>query len=361
MTEKRKYKAQLNFRQMREAWEFKHLSERASKSGESRGRQREEEPCELRTAFQRDRDRVLHSKAFRRLKHKTQVFIAPEGDHYRTRLTHTLEVSVIARTVAGALRLNEDLSEAIALAHDLGHPPFGHSGEKFLDEIMRSRGFDPGFLHNIQSLRVVDEFENDGKGLNLTEETRNGIQFHTKGMDDITVGISEGKLPYTEEGRVVRISDRFAYLYADLEDALRAGFIRYEQIPVMFDEPMREKPSLILNKLVKDLVKHSAQTGWVSLSEETVNFIDNLKDYLNEQVYKHSSILGREPQIRNLIFSLFERIESERSIYDEHVKMPYDSEQKKLRNICDYIAGMTDHYAITIFERLFVPKTWESF
>ncbi|MFH1516129.1 MAG: dGTP triphosphohydrolase, partial [bacterium] len=261
MNESRKYRSKKTFRQKTEAWEKQYLSKRAMLSVNSKGRNEKDELCSIRTIFQQDKDRILHCKSFRRLKHKTQVFIAPDGDHYRTRLTHTLEVSAIARAAAVALRLNTDLTEAIAFGHDLGHPPFGHAGEKYLDEIMRERGFEPGFLHNIQSLRIVEKIENDGKGLNLTEETKDGIKLHTKGMDDLTTGISEGQLPKTEEGRLVRIADRFAYLYADLEDAIRAEIINRDEIPVLFDDRLREKPSRILDHMVREFVEHSDKTG----------------------------------------------------------------------------------------------------
>lgn len=350
-----------SFRERYEAWECAHLGPNAMKSIDSKGRQHDDEPCSIRTIFQQDRDRILHCKAFRRLKHKTQVFIAPDGDHYRTRLTHTLEVGAIARTASVALALNENLTEAIALGHDLGHPPFGHSGEKFLNQIMVDRGFNPGFLHNIQSVRIVEEIENDGRGLNLAFETRDGIQFHTKGMDDISIGISEGTLPCTEEGRLVRIADRFAYLYADLEDAIRAELISLDEIPLLFDEWLREKPSRILDRLVANLIEHSYNTGCIALSDDTVDFMDNLKDFLLDTVYNHPKVREMEPQVKTLIYSLFERFETNPDLYDKYVKLEFSNEEKRQRNICDYIAGMTDQYAIMIFQRLFVPRTWEHF
>jgi dGTPase len=356
---KGKYSPIGTFRQRTESWENEYLSERAMRSSNSEGRLREEEQCPLRTVFQRDRDRILHSKAFRRLKHKTQVFIAPEGDHYRTRLTHTLEVSAIARTAATALRLNDSLTEAIALGHDLGHPPFGHAGEKYLDLVMRERGFDPGFLHNIQSLRVVDKIENDGRGLNLTMETRDGIQYHTKGMDDISSSLSEGQLPNTEEGRLVRIADRVAYLYADLEDAIRAGLVDRNNIPVLFDDSLRENPSNILNRILRQIVDYSHQAGWVSIPDETVSFMNDMKDFLLNSVYNHQKVIEREPQVKMLIFSLFGEFEKNMESYNAYIGMQFDSEERRLRNICDYISGMTDQYAIMIFEKMFVPGIWE--
>lgn len=352
---------EITFREKREIWECDTLGENATKSISSAGRARSEEPCSIRTIFQQDHDRILHCKSFRRLKHKTQVFIAPDGDHYRTRLTHTLEVSAIARTVAVALRLNEDLAEAISLGHDLGHPPFGHVGEKYLDKIMDERGFEPGFHHNIQSLRIVDDLENDGKGLNLASETRDGIKYHTKGMDDISSGLADGKLPSTEEGRLVRISDRFAYLYADLEDSIRAELISIDEIPVWFDEWLREKPSRILDHIVRELIETSDDAKCIKLGNHTIDFMDNLKDFLLDRVYNHPKVREMEPQVKTLIFSLFECFETKPDLYEKYVRMKYSSEKNRQRNICDYIAGMTDQYAIMIFQRLFVPRTWDHF
>ena len=356
-----KFESQTNFRIQRENLEREYLSKRAARSSESKGRKKSEEPCQIRTAFQMDRDRILHSKAFRRLKHKTQVFIAPEGDHYRTRLTHTLEVNIIARTIASALRLNEDLTESIALAHDLGHPPFGHAGEESLDQIMLDHDFDPGFHHNIQSVRVVEEIENDGKGLNLTFETIDGIRHHTKGMGDITSGISDGELPYTEEGRIVRISDRIAYLAADLEDSIRAGIIEEDDIPVILHKSLIDSPWGIRNHIIADVIQHSSNTGWVSISEETVSLMNSLKDFLFDKVYNNPKVIDRNPKVKTLISLLFESFALNDKLYDEYVKIHFDNEKKKLRNICDYIAGMTDQYAVTTFERLYLPKSWEHY
>ena len=356
-----KYAPFKTFRIRKEEWEREYLSPRAMKASESKGRVRFEEPCPIRTDFQRDRDRILHSKSFRRLKHKTQVFIAPKGDHYRTRLTHTLEVSAIARTLASVLRLNEDLTESISLGHDLGHSPFGHAGEKYLNEIMRENGFDPGFLHSEHSVRIVEELENDGKGLNLTRETIDGIKHHTKGMDDIKQSISDGELPSTEEGRLVKISDRIAYLSADLEDAIRAELIKANDIPVLFHDELRDQPSGVLGHLVREIAEYSERAGWVSLSNETISFMDDLKDFLLARVYEHPVVLEREPQIRMLIYSLFERFAGNEGLYENYVKTSYDNEMMRLRNVCDYIAGMTDVFAVHIFEQLFIPKTWEHF
>ena len=361
MDESKKYKQKKTFRERTESWEEQYLSKRAMLSIKSLGRKEKDEFCSIRTIFQQDKDRILHCKSFRRLKHKTQVFIAPDGDHYRTRLTHTLEVSAIARAAAVALRLNSDLTEAIAYGHDLGHPPFGHAGEKYLNKIMLERGFENGFLHNIQSLRIVDKIENDGKGLNLTDEAKDGIELHTKGMDDLTSGLSEGRLPKTEEGRLVRIADRFAYLYADLEDAIRAKIVDPNQIPVLFDDRLREKPSRILDHIVKEFVEHSDKVGWVSLSEETVEFMNNLKDFLLATVYNHPQVKAMEPQIKMLIYSLFDIFEKNTELYDQYITTEAKTQERRLRNICDYISGMTDQYAIMIFDKLFVPRTWKRF
>lgn len=327
----------MNFRQMAEEIEEKTLSPRAAKVSATRGRARDERPCEVRTEYQRDRDRIIHSKAFRRLKHKTQVFIAPEGDHYRTRLTHTLEVAQIARTVARALRLNEDLTEAIALGHDLGHTPFGHAGEATLDGLLEG-----GFRHNEQSLRVVDIIE-DG-GLNLTWEVRDGILNHSGGVS-----------PATLEGQVVHLADRIAYINHDIDDAIRAGVLSNELLPEAIVTVLGETHARRINTLVTDLIQTSWQKETISLSQTVEQAMLDLRAYMFAHVYVGSKAKVEEKKSTYVISYLF----------DYWLKHPEQFPPAELkpewaleRNIADYIAGMTDRYIIRVFEDIFVPKPW---
>lgn len=327
----------MDFRQMAEELEEKTLSAQAAKSASTRGRVREERRCEVRTEYQRDRDRILHSKAFRRLKHKTQVFIAPEGDHYRTRLTHTLEVAQIARTVARALRLNEDLTEAIALGHDLGHTPFGHAGEATLDGLLEG-----GFRHNEQSLRVVDILE-DG-GLNLTWEVRDGILNHSGGV-----------APSSLEGRIVHLADRIAYINHDIDDAIRAGVLSNEHLPATIVDVLGETHARRINTLVTDLIRTSWQKDEIGLSQPVERAMLGLRSYMFEHVYIGSKAKVEEKKSTFVISYLF----------DYWRKYPEQFPQAELkpdwpleRNIADYIAGMTDRYIIRVFEDIFVPKPW---
>lgn len=326
----------MTVRQSQEEWEEKMLSPWATKSSRSRGRVRELKPCDIRTEFQRDRDRIIHSKAFRRLKHKTQVFIAPEGDHYRTRLTHTLEVAQIARTIARALRLNEDLTEAIALGHDLGHTPFGHAGEKALNEILEG-----GFRHNEQSLRVVDVLEGEG-GLNLTYEVRDGILKHT--------GEAE---PETLEGMVVRISDRIAYINHDIDDAVRAGIIKIQDLPSDLVAILGRGHSERINTMVRDVVSYSIGKPHVSMSPEILDATTRLRTYLFENVYLGPHAVKEEAKARFIVQSIY------RLLLERPELLPVVAHNNEIeRAAADFVAGMTDHYAIRFFSEHMLPLPW---
>lgn len=329
------------------------LSPLAAFSAETRGRERDSTPDPLRTEYQRDRDRILHCKSFRRLSHKTQVFLAPQGDHYRTRLTHTLEVSQIARSVARALTLNEDLTEAIALAHDLGHTPFGHTGEDALSECLaRHRGLDPAehrklYRHNQQSLRVVEVLEYEGRGLNLTWEVRDGISHHT-GRDRAT----------TLEGRVVAIADRIAYVNHDIDDAIRGGVISEEDLPESTHRVLGTKHQDRIATLVNDLVTTSAACDDIRLDDEIFSAMNELRTYLFQNVYFGSNAKVEEPKARKVVVSLFEHFLANQDQIPSEIRAT--SEGDPVQAVVDYIAGMTDRFAITTFERLFVPQNWRS-
>jgi dGTPase len=318
--------------------EAEMLSARATLSSRFRGRRLPEEECQVRTCFQRDRDRIIHSKAFRRLKHKTQVFIAPEGDHYRMRLTHTLEVAQIARTIARALRLNEDLTEAIALGHDLGHTPFGHSGEEALNEVSPR-----GFRHNEQSLRVVDVLEGE-QGLNLTWEVRDGILNHT------------GATPSTLEGQVVKIADRVAYINHDIDDALRAGVIRQEDLPRECLQVLGWEHKSRINKMVTDLIITSWGKEMIQMSPEVEEATLQLRSYLFQHVYTNPRAKGEEEKAKKLIKQLYRFYLEHPQEVEGHAK-GRDLEQA----VVDYIAGMTDRFAIKQFNTYFVPAGFKLF
>lgn len=293
------------------------------------------EDCDVRNDFQRDRDRIIHSKAFRRLTHKTQVFIAPKGDHYRTRLTHTLEVSQIARTITRACGLNEDLTEAIALGHDLGHTPFGHCGEDVLNEICSFR-----FRHNEQSLRVVTKLENDGKGLNLCYATRDGILKHKGGL------VAE-----TLEGQIVNIADRIAYVNHDIDDAIRANVLKIEDLPRESLEILGKTHSLRINTLVMEMIKYYNNNKKIGLDEEILKAMLNLRAFMFQNVYKSDTVRAEEHRVKNVLNMLFEYyMKNPDKIPKEYV------DENIERNVCDHIAGMTDRYAINMFEELFVPR-----
>jgi len=341
--------SQLNIRQFIEARE-ESLSPHAARSKLSQGRLRPEAPCPIRTAFQRDRDRILHTKAFRRLKHKTQVFIAPLGDHYVTRLTHTLEVSQIARTIARALNLNEDLTEAIALGHDLGHTPFGHVGEDVLNEL-----YPPGFRHNEQSLRVVDILENEGHGLNLTWEVRDGILNHSKtGLE--TLVQSWGKAN-TLEGEVCKIADLVAYINHDIGDAVRAGIITEGELPLSAVKVLGLSHANRINTMVSDIIEYSwAATGpgtqgnpTVGMSPEVLKATDTLRKFLFERVYDIRSAQEESEKAREIIRLLYKYFTKHEEKLPPEYRLCSDETE---RRVVDYIAGMTDHYALRMAEEL---------
>jgi dGTPase len=322
------------------------LHPRAARSADSK-RRREEKKSPVRTEFQRDRDRILHCKAFRRLKHKTQVFISPGGDHFRTRLTHTLEVSQIARTIAKALNLNEDLTEAIAMGHDLGHTPFGHTGERIMAELNN------GFNHYEQSLRVVDKLEYDGKGLNLTYEVRNGIITHSKGKGPI---IPENKnlLPKTLEGQIVRISDIVAYVNHDIDDAVRAGFVTRDDIPESTQKLFGKTFAKRIDTIVLDIIRQSLDNGleYIAISDNIYEELNNLRDFLYERVYWVKETEEEVEKIRQILTVIYHNVQKKPETYIN----PYPEQDTVERRIIDFIAGMTDRYALNLFKEISFPK-----
>jgi dGTPase len=326
--------------------ELEFLSPYATKSSESKGRLLEEKACDFRTDFQRDRDRIVHSKSFRRLMHKTQVFLSPEGDHFRTRLTHTLEVAQIARTIARSLALNEDLTEAIAMGHDLGHTPFGHNGEEFLNKRHKK-----GFKHNIQSLRVVDHLESvrNRQGMNLTMEVRDGILNHTG-----------DQLPFTLEGQVVRFSDRIAYINHDIDDALRSGVIKQDELPKDCLKVLGEDHSTRISTLVSDIVNNSDNKNKITMSEEKLYYMDKLRNYMFENVY-HSKIVKKDEElnkIKTMIYTLYDYYEEDPDrLPDEKKEMIAQYGVEEI--VKDHIAGMTDRFAVNLFKKLFIPIAWK--
>lgn len=321
--------------------EKKILSDRACLACNSKGRVNDEEECVIRTCFQRDRDRIIHSQSFRRLKHKTQVFLAPSGDHYRTRLTHTLEVSQIARTIARALELNEDLTEAIALGHDLGHTPFGHAGERALDKLTST-----GFKHYEQSVRVVEKLEKNGKGLNLTDEVKNGILCHTKGQE-----------AYTLEGQIIRIADKIAYINHDIDDAIRAEVMAEEDIPLSLRLQLGMTKSERINNMVLDVIKTSRTNDFIRMSDDFYTGFIDLHDFMFSAVYTNPVCKGEESKAVDMLEKIY-------YYYIKHIeKMPGEyiniaQTDGDERAVCDYIAGMSDTYALKIFNQLFVPMFW---
>ncbi|MBE6781531.1 MAG: deoxyguanosinetriphosphate triphosphohydrolase [Ruminococcaceae bacterium] len=328
-----------NIREITEKIEREILSDKAFLSSESRGRKREEKQDELRTDFQRDRDRIIHSKAFRRLKHKTQVFLSPESDHYRTRMTHTLEVSQVARTISRALRLNEDLTEAIAMGHDLGHTPFGHAGERALDKLTSF-----SFTHFEQSARVCERLEKNLKGLNLTYEVLDGIRNHTK-----------GQLPETLEGQVVRIADRIAYINHDIDDAVRGDIIHNDDIPFNIKLALGTTTGDRITALVKSVVQNTDDV--VKMDAETDEMFNSLHTFLFDNVYRNPKAKSEETKVDGIIEGLFNYF-----IENPH-KMPEEfsvicNEEGVERAVADYIAGMTDHYAILTYSNIYIPKSW---
>lgn len=333
----------MTIREKAEQREEQFFSPYASFSTKSRGRDREEAQCDIRTVYQRDRDRILHSKSFRRMKHKTQVFLRPQGDHYRTRLTHTLEVAQIARTIAKALRLNEELTEAIALGHDLGHTPFGHAGERALDEICPL-----GFAHYRQSVRVVEVLENKGRGLNLTWEVRDGIANHR----------TSGK-PSTLEGKIVRLSDKIAYINHDIDDAERAGILMETEIPLRYREVLGFTTKERLNSIIHDIVRNSEDQPDIIMSPHMERAMSELRQFMFKHVYKNPRAKVEEEKARNMIQALYRHYSQRPEEMPTEYLNLVDRGEKKEQVICDYIAGMTDQYSMDKFSELFIPKSWQ--
>ena len=332
----------MTVRERMEQLEYESLAPNAAKAAESKGRALFEEESDVRTCFQRDNDRILHSKAFRRLTHKTQAFLRPEGDHYRTRMTHTLEVSRIGRTIARALQLNEDLTEAIALGHDLGHTPFGHAGEAALCQITGQP-----FSHNEQSLRVVDKLERNGQGLNLTYEVRRGILCHT-GSD----------MPETLEGQIIRYADRIAYLNHDIDDVMRAGILTESDIPrdvsVVLGDSHRDR----INTLVEDMIFQGLETGTIAMHPEIEAAMQRLREFMFEKVYRNPVVKGEESKVGDILKHLYEYYckNPEKLPADFLPQLDFDGFD---RTVCDYIAGMTDKYAVHMYQEIFIPGAWQ--
>jgi dGTPase len=339
-------------REQLEAREHEILAPQAAKSDRTRGRIRPEAEDPIRPAFQRDRDRVIHCKAFRRLKHKTQVFFAPTGDHYRTRLTHTLEVSQIARSIAKVLQLNEELTEAIALGHDLGHTPFGHAGERVLQSLVPG-----GFEHYEQSLRIVDVLENDGHGLNLTWEVRDGIARHSKGKHGVPVGADPAHRASTIEGQIARVADIIAYVNHDIDDAVRAGLLRQEDLPRERTEVLGRTSSERIGTMVTDVVLRTLEGGLseVRMSDEVLDATIGLRSFLFDAVYENSIATAEFKKAAGILGGLWDKVREspgefldQRTIQNEGLDVATK----------DFVAGMTDRYAVNLFEQLFIPKPW---
>ena len=335
----------MTIREELERQEHKRLNPLAAFADQSAGRPYgdKERELDLRTCYQRDTDRIVHSKSFRRLMHKTQVFLRPEGDHYRTRMTHTIEVARIARTITRALGLNEDLSEAIAMGHDLGHTPFGHAGESALNQLMPG-----GFQHNVQSLRVVDTLENDGNGLNLTYEVRMGILGHTG-----------SRIPETLEGQIVRRSDQIAYVNHDIDDAIRAGILTNDDIPNCITDVLGHTHSTRINTLVCDMVTTSREAGQILLSPNVEQALKELRAFMFENVYRNPVAKGEESKAKEMLTRLFEYYVNhpEKLPEDFHPQLSFEGIE---RTVCDYIAGMTDNYAVDKYTEVFIPMGWQA-
>lgn len=334
----------MNIRENMEEREYELLSPRAAHSRESRGRELQEEECDVRTVYQRDRDRILHCKAFRRLKDKTQVFLAPQGDHYRNRLTHTLEVSQIARTIAKALRLNEDLVEAIALGHDLGHTPFGHAGERALNQMHPQ-----GFAHYRQSIRVVQVLEKDGEGLNLTWEVRDGILNHrTSGS------------PSTLEGQVVRFSDKIAYIHHDMDDAQRAGILTEDDIPITLRLLLGDTTRERLNTFVHDIIENSLDQDSIRMSDHIQEALMDLRSLMFRMVYQNPIAKKEEDKAVKMLSELYEYyIQHPDTMSREYRELVFLRGEDRSRVVCDYLSGMTDQYSMEKFREIYIPKSWE--
>lgn len=333
----------MTIRESLEQWEKDYLSPFASLSMNSKGRLKPEEQCDIRPVFQRDRDRIIHCKAFRRLKDKTQVFLTPEGDHYRTRLTHTLEVSQNARTIAKALKLNEELVEAIALGHDLGHTPFGHAGERALNRVCPY-----GFEHNVQSVRTVDILEKDGMGLNLTYEVRDGILNHQ------TIG-----KPHTLEGKIVRLSDKIAYIHHDMDDAVRAGILKEEDVPQEIREVLGSCPGERLNRFIHDIVTNSMGKNDIAMSTAVGEAMQKIRQFMFDRVYKNPLAKSEEGKAERLMETLYRHyLKHIDELPEEFLDLLSEGEPKE-KVVCDYVGAMSDRFAIAVYEEIYVPKSWQ--
>lgn len=342
----------MTIREQLEAREREILAPQAAKAADSKGRLRPEAEDDVRPAFQRDRDRIIHCKAFRRLKHKTQVFFAPTGDHYRTRLTHTLEVSQIARTIAKVLRLHEELTEAIALGHDLGHTPFGHAGERVIDKLMPG-----GFNHYEQSLRVVDQLENDGAGLNLSWEVRDGIAKHSKGKNGAPVGMPEHLRSSTVEGQIMRVADLIAYVNHDIDDAVRAGILTPDDLPGGPIAVLGPSSSARIGTLVKDVVTETMAGGLneIRMSGEVLDALLSVRSFLFEAVYENNTATAEFRKAEDILSGLWEKVRERPAEFLDTRTVESEGLDAATR---DFIAGMTDRYAVRLFEQLYIPKPW---
>jgi len=340
----------MTIREMLEKIEYDTMVPRAAKSAETRGRDREEPEDDLRPSYQRDRDRIVHSKAFRRLKHKTQVFLAPEGDHYRTRLTHVIEVTQIARTIAKSLRLNEVLTEAMGLGHDLGHSPFGHAGEAALNKLVKG-----GFDHYRQSVRVVEKLENDGRGLNLTVEVRDGILKHSKGEKGELLRKRPKARALTLEGDIVRISDIIAYVNHDIDDGIRAGLLTEEEIPKQVRETLGGDGGHRIDRMVRDVIHETAAGDYdaIAMSPEVLEALEELRRFMFEKLYLIPEIRCEFEKAQRMLTELFEHVTSHPDQF-----LDQSGEDSVERLAVDFIAGMTDRYAINLYEKLFIPRPW---
>lgn len=332
----------MTIREQLELWEKEYLSPYATLSMHSKGRIREEDQCDIRPVFQRDRDRILHSKSFRRLKDKTQVFLTPEGDHYRTRLTHTLEVSQNARTIAKALRMNEDLVEAIALGHDLGHTPFGHAGERALNAVCPY-----GFEHNVQSVRTVEKLEKNRQGLNLTEEVRDGILNH-----------QTASMPSTLEGKIVRLSDKIAYIHHDMDDAIRGGILTEADVPKEIGEVIGYTTGERLDHFIHDIVTTSAGTGDIKMSQPVAEAMQKLRRFMFERVYQNPEAKSEEGKAEMLMVTLYNHYLKNIDVLPADFLRMIEEGEPRERVICDYVGAMTDRFAIATYEELYIPKSW---
>ncbi len=329
-------------RERLEQWERDHLSPYATLSVNSKGRAKEEEPCDIRPVFQRDRDRIIHCKAFRRLKDKTQVFLVPEGDHYRTRLTHTLEVAQTARTLAKALQLNEELAEAIALGHDLGHTPFGHAGERALNRICPL-----GFEHSRQSVRTVERLEKRGQGLNLTVEVRDGIMNHQTSGE-----------PFTLEGKIVRISDKIAYIHHDMDDAVRGGILREEDVPVAIREVIGSSTGERLDHFIHDVVTTSMGRDDIVMSPAVGKAMKDMREFMFENVYLNPVVKKEESKAEMLMETLYQHyMQNIDDLPEEFLSLIAQGDDRE-QVVCDYVGAMTDRFAIAKYEELYIPKSW---